>query len=376
MALAVTLLTGAGLLVRSFQALGRVAPGFDPEHILTFHVSASWGETADQKAAKQRVDRMLEALRAVPGVEEASTSFSIPGTPTDFQMEMKSAEGRAETEPKMMAQVRSVTPSYFATMRIPVLSGELCREEPNNFTMMINRSFVNSYFGGATPVGRRLQQTANSYLPAGEIRGVVGDAREMGLDREPTPTAYWCVGAIQPGLCFLARTRGEPQLMAETIRRKIHEVAPQRSVYGLTPLREQISDAYAENRLRTVLLVFFATTAVALACVGLYGTISYLVNVRRREVGLRLALGAVRSQIVRHFLSQGLVVSLLGCAAGTALALGVARLFAGMLYGVSASDAPTLVGVVGSVLVVSLLASLLPAMRAARLEPMQVLRDE
>jgi ABC-type antimicrobial peptide transport system permease subunit len=164
--------------------------------------------------------------------------------------------------------------------------------------------------------------------------------------------------------------------MAGTIRRKVHEAEPRRSVYGLTPLGEHISDAYAENRLRTILLAFFAATAVSLACVGLYGTLSYLVSVRRREIGLRLALGAPRPQIVGQFLAQGLRVSLLGCTAGLGLAAVFARLLAGMLYGVSPSDPATLASVVGIVLAVSALASLLPAIRAARVDPMEVLRDE
>jgi ABC-type antimicrobial peptide transport system permease subunit len=164
--------------------------------------------------------------------------------------------------------------------------------------------------------------------------------------------------------------------MAETVRRKIYEIEPRRSVYDLTPLGDHISDAYAENRLRTILLAFFAITAVSLACVGLYGTLSYMVNIRQREVGLRLALGALRTQIVRQFLAQGLSVSLVGCAAGLALTAVFGRVLSGMLYGVSAWDALTLGGVVTIVLAVSVLASLLPAIRAARLEPMQVLRDQ
>ncbi len=160
------------------------------------------------------------------------------------------------------------------------------------------------------------------------------------------------------------------------MRRKIHEIEPARSVYGISPLREHLSDAYAGNRLRTILLAFFAVTAISLACLGLYGTLSYLVNMRRREVGLRLALGALRPQIVRQFLAQGLRVSLLGCLAGLALAAAGTRLLAGMLYGVSASDITTLAGVIALVLAVSIAASLIPALRASRVDPMQVLRDE
>jgi ABC-type antimicrobial peptide transport system permease subunit len=208
------------------------------------------------------------------------------------------------------------------------------------------------------------------------VRGIVGDARERGLDHEPVPTIYYCGLIMQPGLYFLARTRGEPMALAESVRRKLHETEPSRSVYDLAPLTARLSDAYSENRLRTVLLSFFALTAISLACVGLYGTLSYLVNIRQREVGLRLALGALRAQIVRQFLAQGMRVSLLGCVAGLALAAAFTRVLAGMLFGVSPSDAITITGVIVLVIVVSIAASLLPAARAARVEPMQVLRDE
>ena len=375
-ALAVTLLAGAGLLLRSFQELGRVSPGFEPEHVLTFHVSMSWGETNDFKAARQWTNRIADDLRTLPGVTAAANTLSLPGLPTDYQIELKTAEGRAETEPKILAQSRAVTPGYFATLQIPLLAGETCRDDLATNAVMVNRSFANAYFGGSSAVGRHLGTVGNAFVSGGEIRGIVGDAREMGLDREPVPTAYWCFGANQPGAFFLVRTTGDPRALAEPIRRRMRQLAPGRSVYGLTPLTAQISDAYAENRMRTFLLAFFAITAVSLACVGLYGTLSYLVNVRQREVGLRLALGALRGQIVWQFLMQGLRVSVLGCAAGLALAVASARVLVGLLYGVSASDVGTWAGVVAIVLAVSVVSSLLPAVRAARLEPMQVLRDE
>jgi len=375
-ALAVTLLAGGGLLLRSFLQLGRVSPGFAPEHVLTFHVSMSWGETMDLKAANQRIARTLDGLRSLPGIEAAATAFTLPGVPTQYQMEVGTAEGRAESEPKMFAENRWVTPGYFATLRIPVLAGDTCRDEPNTTMVMVNRSFVNRYFAGSTSIGRRLVLAANPAQRPGEITGIVGDAREMGLDREPVPTVYWCDGSLQPGTFFLVRTRNEPTSMVETIRRRIYQLEPRRSVYDLVPLAGHISEAYAQNRLRTILLVFFALTAVSLACVGLYGTLSYLVTLRRREVGLRLALGAVRTQVVRRFLMQGLRVSAAGCAAGIVLAAICTRFLAGMLYGVSPSDPMTAGTVVAGVLAVSALASLVPAVRAARVEPIEVLREE
>jgi putative ABC transport system permease protein len=208
------------------------------------------------------------------------------------------------------------------------------------------------------------------------VRGIVGDVRERGLDHEPVPTIYYCGLIMQPGLYFMARTHGDPMALAESVRRKLHATEPARSVYDLSPLTAQLSDAFAENRLRTVLLTFFALTAISLACVGLYGTLSYLVNVRQREVGLRLALGAMRAQIVRQFVAQGMRVSLLGCAAGLGLAGAFTKVLAGMLFGVSPWDVITMTGVIALVIAVSVAASLLPALRAARVQPMQVLREE
>jgi ABC-type antimicrobial peptide transport system permease subunit len=344
--------------------------------VLTFHITTSWGETADPQAARQSGERILDGLRAVPGIETAATASDLPGVSSQFQVELKMLEGRAETEPKMLAQGRWVTSGYFATMRIPVLAGELCRDNTKTATIMVNRSFANLYLDGAAGMGRHLALTGSTFVRPGEIRGIVGDARETGLDREPPPTVYWCDNPIQPGTFFLVRTHADPKSMAEVIRRKIHELEPQRSVYEVTPLADHISDGYAENRLRTILLAFFAITAVSLVCVGLYGTLSYLVSARRREVALRLALGALRAQVVRQFLGLGVRVAVLGCIAGLLFAAGFARLLSGMLYGVSTTDAVTLGGVVVIVMAVSVMASLIPAIRAARVEPMQALREE
>lgn len=375
-ALAVTLLAGAGLLLRSFQELGRVSPGFDPSRILSFQISMSWGETGDMKALRQRTSRILDALRATPGVEAAAISVGVPGVPLKFPTELKLTEGRAETEPKIVAENRLVSASYFATMNVPLQEGELCRETDGPPTVVVNRAFANTYFIGVPAIGHHLQASNFGYSGAAEIVGVSGDARETGLEQPPAPTVYWCAPVAEPGTFFLVRTHNPPMSIAETIRRQIHEIEPLRSVFDVTPLEQHFSDALAENRLRTVLLAFFAATAISLACVGLYGTLSYSVNTRRREVGLRLALGAAQGQIVRRFLFKGLTVAALGCLVGWGLALGSSRVLAGMLYGVSPTDILTLSTVVLLVLVVAAAASLLPALRAARVEPMQVLRDE
>src|SRR5467141_4203380 len=375
-ALAVTLLAGAGLLLRSFQELGRVSPGFESTRILTFQLSMNWGETGDMKKLRQFTDRILETLRATPGLEAAAISVGVPGVPFRYQTELKLIEGRADTETKIVAENRFVSASYFATMRVPLLAGEVCRETDGPPSVVVNRSFADAYFPDSSAIGHRLQALNLGYSGPAEVVGISGDARETGLDHLPVPTAYWCAPIAEPGTFFLVRTRNAPMTMAETIRHQIHDVDPQRSVYDFAPLEQRFSDALAENRLRTILLTFFAVTALSLACIGLYGTLSYNVNVRQREVGLRLALGARRSQIVTQFLWQGLVVCIAGCLAGWALATASTRLLAGLLYGVSPSDVPTLSAVILLVLAVAAAASFVPAIRAARTEPMHVLREE
>lgn len=375
-ALAVTLLVGAGLLLRSFQALARVSPGFDVEHVLTLRVSANWGETVDLKGLRQRMDRDLDAVRQIPGVEGAATSLSLPGVPFASPGEFRVVEGPAEPDRRILAANHVVSAGYFATMRIPMLAGEPCRDTLAGGAV-VNRSFVESYLGGRPAIGNHVEFVPpNPYMQPVEIRGIAGDAREDGIQHEPGPIVYFCNSAPVPSPVFLIRTRSEPMALAGPVRRKLHEVEPARSVYEIMPLARRLSDAMAENRMRTTLLAFFALTAVTLACVGLYGTLSYVVGIRRREVGLRLAIGAERGWIVRQFLREALRASLLGCLAGLGLAAMFSRILNGMLYGVSALDKVTFGAVALLVLLTAALSAWMPAARASRLDPMQVLREE
>src|SRR5258706_90415 len=212
--LAVTLLAGAGLLLRSFQELGRVSRGFDSSHILTFQLSMNYGETGDLKKLRQFTDRILETLRATPGVESAAISVGVPGVPFRYQTEVKLLEGRAETEPKIVAENRFVSASYFQTMRIPLLAGEVCRETGGPASVVVNRAFADVYFNAASVIGHHVQPVGLGYSGAAEIRGISGDARESGLDHPPVPTAYWCAPLAEPGTYFLVRTRNTPMTMA------------------------------------------------------------------------------------------------------------------------------------------------------------------
>jgi putative ABC transport system permease protein len=374
--LAVTLLVGAGLLLRSLQQIARVSPGFDSSQVLTFQISGSWGETTDMKGLVQRIDRTLDGLRALPGVEDAATAGMLPGVSALYQIEFK-IDGKLNPGRKILADSRYVSAGYFGTMRIPLLVGDACRQESATSDVVVNRSFVNTYLDGTSAVGHEIEAaTYNDFRPKGLIRGVVGDAREEGLNTPPVPTVYSCFSAPNPFPNYLARTQGDPMQMVEVIRRRVHEFEPARSVYAVMPLEQHLDDASAENRLRTILLTLFAGSALLLACIGLYGTLSYLGRLRQREVGVRLTLGALPHQIVMMFLFQGLRVTVLGCIAGLILSLSAGRLIANMLYGVSALDPQTYGIVLLLILLVATSASLIPAWRSARAEPTEVLRQQ
>ena len=376
-ALAVTLLFGAGLLVRSFEALARVNAGFDASNVLTLHVSGSYGETVDMKALGQRIGHDLDTIRAVPGVESAAISAALPGVPDDRKGEVRVLEGGQDPEHPPLANNRFVSDGYFETMRIPVLAGNACEHGSDKPGALVNRSFAERYLADGPAVGHHLQFGINkNYALTGEVRGVVADTRENGLNSDPAPAVYWCTSAPGPDPEFLVRTRTEPMALAQTIRRALGQTEPNRAVFDISTLNDHLSDAYSENRLRTILLSLFALTAIALACVGLYGTLSYAVTLRRREIGLRLAVGALRQQIASRYLWQALRVAGVGCACGLLLAAAAGRLLSGMLFGVSSLDGLTFFGVVALVLSVAACAALIPALRASRTDPMHVLREE
>ncbi|HKV76860.1 MAG TPA: ABC transporter permease [Candidatus Sulfotelmatobacter sp.] len=374
--LAVTLLTGAGLLLRSLNELSHVSAGFEPSHVLAFQITGSWGETAEMKTLVQRIDRTLDGLRSLPGVDAAATSGMLPGVPALYQFEFK-VDGRLDPNRKVLADSRYVSAGYFQTMQIPVLVGETCKQGAGSNDVVVNRSFADRYLSGTPPIGHQLQGASyNDFQPQGAVRGVVADAREEGLNTQPVPTVYSCFTAPNPFPNYLVRTRGNPAEMAEAIRRRVHELEPSRSVYGITPLQAHLDEVSFENRLRTFLLVLFAASAVFLACIGIYGTLNYLGRLRQREVGMRLALGALPRQIVTRFVMQGLRVTGIGCTAGLVLSLIATRLIDSMLYGVSALDPATYGSVLLLILVVATAASLIPAWRASRIELVQVLREE
>ena len=376
-AMSVVLLSAAGLLVRSLLELSRIDVGFDPSRVLSFRVSGNYNETVHPERVLARIEGAIDAMRALPGVESTATSTFVPGVPSEFENTFTFVEARTDVERKLVAQRRVVSPEYFETMKIPVIEGEMCDRQPvdGQRLMVINKRFQLQYLGGwSSPLGLHLAPGTNLER-AGRIVAVVADARDNGIDRAPAPTVYSCGSAPNPTPVFLVRTHGDPVALAHTVRVRMRELEPLRSVYELAPLEERIGGAFTQNRLRTFVLACFALNALALAGIGLYGTLNYVVNLRRREIGLRLALGALRTTIVRQFLTQGLTVIGGACVLGLVFTLLLTRFLEGMLFGVTSNDPLVLAAVVGMVLLVATIGSLIPAVRASRIEPVRVLRE-
>ena len=376
-ALSVTLLAGAALLGRSLQQLWRTDSGFNLTHLLAFRVAGGWAETTDMEQLRIRIDGTIEKLRALPGVEGAATTgWSLPGVPAQHENTLELVEAQSDQDRQLVAEVRSISPEYFSVMEIPLIAGDLCRSRtaaPRE--VMINRTFADRYFANRSrsPIGFHV--TGASGARPSVIAGIVADARERGLDREPGPIIYACSSAPNPTPYFLVRTRVDAATMMQQVRSAMKELDPMRAVYELDLVENRVEGAFAQNRLRAMLLMLFAGTALSLACVGVYGTLSYGVSVRRREVALRLALGALRSGVLRQFLFEGLRIVGMATVCGLALTLALTRLITGMLYGVSATDPVILFAVVAVVIVVSAAAALIPAFRASRVDAMVMLRE-
>jgi predicted permease len=389
-ALSVTLLAGAALLLRSVEALSRVDLGFDSSGVLTLHISGTYGwETTDQHV--QRINRAIDGIRELPGVESAAITSTLPGVRDEQQVEFALAEGRAEASAPLIAEHRVMSPGYFETLRIPLVTGELCRPSSDAkdnagpvTETLVNRRFADVYLRDREVVGLHISGgldalVKNGHLPAAppsRIAGIVGDAREQGADRAPLPTVYTCFSAPNPAPWHIVRTSNDPMAMAAAIRRKIRELEPQRTVYDIAPLDSRMGEAYAQNRLRTWLLTLFAVTALALVSAGVYGTLSYAVGLRRREVALRLALGALRRSVVHQLMTTSIRIVATASACGLILALLFAQTLSTMLYGVSPADPATLTGVLAVVVTVAFVAALIPAARATFIQPMRALRED
>lgn len=380
--LSVMLLFGALLLVRSFEELWTVDLGFDPESVLVFRMSQIFDERFDLSGP--RINGWLDELESLPNVASASVTFEQqPGIPGELAREISLLSDLPDVDASVIANTSSVSPGFFATMGIPILAGDLCRlpeQYVSGHEVMVNRSFVERYLGGRSAIGLQMPREVEPQFggPAtvtDRVVGVVGDARDRGPATAPVPTVYSCA-MLGPNAWFLLKTTSDPSTTIGDVRIKLRELAPDRSVYPIAPLQELMGEVHAADWMRTVLLSLFAATALGLASLGIYGTLSYVVRLRRREVGLRVALGARRRNIVAELLKQVLMVVGLASLFGLFLSFALARTLSGMLFGVTTYDPVVMALVLMTVLTIGVSASLVPSLRASRIDPFQALREE
>ena len=270
---------------------------------------------------------------------------------------------------------RQVSADYFRTLRIPILQGDTCHDDPTlkyPTSVVVSRALADRYFPGESPVGHHIVQRHEA-----EIVGVVADVREQGLMKEPEPIAYFCgLTPYWPDPYHVVRTDpARPATMAG-IREAIREIEPQRAVYSASSLTQTMAESLSQPRLNTILLALFAMTALLLAAVGLYGMLAHFVSQRRREIGVRMALGARPAQVLGQVVRHGASVTAIGAALGLAAALALARVMEALAFGIPARDPVTFAVVPILLGLIAAAATILPARRAARVEPMQALREE
>jgi len=366
MALTLVLLVGAGLMIRTLNNIRRADAGFTATGVWSLRVSASWGETNDMPRVARRLQTTLDALESVPGVDAAALSTLLPGAQTIAPSRYR-LTGRSEA---VTAISYAVSRRYFDTLRIPVLEGSTCAEGKS--TALVNSSFARRYLApGASAVGQTL---AGEFGQNPEISGVVADIRDQNVARDPEPVVYTCgVPGYFPDPHYLVRSETVTPLM---LRARLRELMPVRSVFNVQRLGDHIEGTSQERRVQTLLLIAFAGTALLLAAIGVFGLVSQFVSARYREFGLRVALGATRRDILWRTIRQAAWVLGGGAVAGLVLSMGLTRLLAASLYGVGVTDGLAFGASLLLLSGVTLLAAVLPARRAAAVDPMVALRSD
>ena len=376
------LLIGAGLLIRSFVHVLNVDPGFDPRHVLTAELSLPDAQYPSLKKT-QFYDQLLARVRALPGVESVAAGAPLPLSHGNISIAF-TIEGRpvsATDEP--VSAVSFVTPGFFQTMRIPLLSGRdfAATDDPKNpAVVVVNQAFARKYFPGENPIGKRIKPGLSDDITKEQMRqivGVVGDAKRRGITKEMPAQIYM---PFQQAIIFspplIIRTAGDSQSLVGPLRAELAQLDHDVPLYHIRTMEDYVSLSAASPRFQTMLITSFAVLALLLSAVGLYAVLSYMVAQRTLEIGLRLALGAQRDNVLNLILRRGMALTAIGLGIGIVASLVLTRFMQELLFGVRPFDALTFVAVSAVLLLVALIASGVPAYRAARLDPMQTLREQ
>lgn len=376
-ALALVLLIGAGLLIRSFDILQNVDPGFDPTNTLTMRLFLPENKYGEPGKAGAFVDQVLERIAALPGVKAVGTTTHLPlrgGGDTYFKIEGRPFDGPNQ---QVTALNPAISHDYLKAIGISVLKGRPFTEQETKgreSKVIISEAFERTYFSGEDPLGKRLIIDRGEPATC-EIIGVTRDIKQFSLQSSPVPTMY--LPSIEIGRpTLVVRTSGDPLELTAAVRAAVQAVDKDQPVANVASMQQILSRSVGEPRFRTLLLSVFAALALILAGVGIYGVMSYTVARRTHEIGIRMALGARPGDTIRLVIAQGLTLALIGVGAGLAGAFGLTRLLSSLLFGVSATDPLTFSLIAILLTGVAALACYIPARRAARVDPMIALRCE
>jgi putative ABC transport system permease protein len=385
LALAVILVTGAGLLIKSLWRLQQVDLGINPDRVLTMQFDL-WGQRYREPGPVHEFgDRLIEQVKALPGVQAAAISNSLPPDDTEFSSDFK-IEGRTPAKDlPQIAYFNRVSSDYFKALGIQMTSGRSFTSTDTTGTprvVLINETLRRRFFPGEDPIGKRLNPNLN---PGSEgepdwtqIVGVVGDVKYNGMADEVQPAIYQPT-TQEPtwgGSLVIKTSVANPLSLAAAVRNEIRKLDPDLPVTQVATMDQRLSKAVSQPRFRTTLIALFALVALLLACVGIYGVISYSVTQRTHEIGIRMALGARTGDVLRMVIRQAIVLAVVGVTIGLAASFAITRLMSSLLFGVTATDPMIFVATALVLTTTALIASYLPARRAARVDPLVALRYE
>jgi predicted permease len=384
-ALALVLVVGAGLMVRTFRALNDVQPGFEADHVLTFRVNPQPERHGGTRAGVARFyERLLARLDEIPGVEATGASMLLPLTGGGWETSLYIVDlPPADGEMNPVFKMRVATPGYFEAMGIPVLEGRTFQAGDESYAVpgpiIISHSLKQRYWPNESALGKRTAVAADMFAEAAVV-GVVGDVHDTGLDSAADPMYYYPASdsmlVLGDPMSVVVRTQLDPASIVPDVRSSVAGLDPELPIADLRPMREIVADSISRTTFTMYMLTLAAAVALFLGAVGIYGVIAYNVRQRTSEIGIRVALGEDPARIRRGVLGRGLILAATGVALGLAAATVVGRTMASLLFGVSPLDVRTLLGGAALFLVVAGLASLLPSAKATRISPAEALRTE
>ncbi len=380
-ALSLVLLIGAGLMIRSFWNLQHVDPGFDTSNALTMSVVLTPTRYSEPHQQLAFLDRAMEQIRAVPGVVSVGATTTIPlsggGSTQPFSIEGRPTGTIAE---QPMAQTRYISTDYFRAIGIPLRQGRVFSDQDRDKSVpvvIISEAMARRFWPGENPIGKRLTPSFHSEQGAREIVGVVGDVKARGLDSDSSTMMYLPYKqSARPFMSFVVRTASNPEGLIQPVSKAIYSIDKEQALTDVQTMDQVLMQSLSGRRFNMTLLLTFAGVALLLAAVGVYGVMNYTVTLRRRELGIRMALGAEKMDVLRLVLGQGLTLTLIGVGAGLISAYALTRLMASLLYGVTATDYLTFGSVSIMLILVGVVASYVPARRATKVNPTIALRAE